>query len=95
MLLCGKRPLCYFHDHHNDDRVSLWCPAAPGAAEGLVAAEPERFFRPPASASGTFAGWLGVYLDVGHRDDVDWGEIADIIEQAYRQAAPVRLVELL
>jgi hypothetical protein len=49
-----KRPLCYFHDHHNDDRVSLWCPAPPGMQEALVAGEPERFFKPPTSASGAF-----------------------------------------
>jgi hypothetical protein len=36
----GKKPLCYFHDHHNDDRVSLWCPAPPGVQEQLVTAEP-------------------------------------------------------
>ena len=49
-----KRPVCYYHDHHGDGRVSLWCPAPPGVLEELVAAEPERFFEPPPSASGVF-----------------------------------------
>ena len=54
-----KRPLCYYHDdHHGDGRISLWCPAPPGVPEELVGAEPERFFEPTPSASGTFqAGW--------------------------------------
>jgi hypothetical protein len=55
----GKKPLCYFHDHHNDDRVSLWCPAPPGVQEQLVTAEPARFFKPTPSANGTFSDWLG------------------------------------
>src|SRR5882724_10709324 len=70
-----KRPLCYFHDHHNDDRVSLWCPVPLGLQQALVAADPQRFFKPPTSARGTFASWLGVYLDT---DTVDWDEIATI-----------------
>jgi hypothetical protein len=85
----GKRPLCYFHDHHNDDRVSLWCPAAPGVQEALVASEPARFFKPPTSASGAFSDWVGVFLDDG---DVDWDEIAEILEDAFRLVAPAKAV---
>ena len=84
-----KRPLCYFHDHHNDDRVSLWCPAAPGAQEALVASEPTQFFKPPTSASGTFSNWLGVFLD---HSAVDWNEIAEIVEDAFRLVAPATAV---
>jgi len=76
-----KRPLCSFHDHHNDDRVSLWCPASPGIQGELVAAEPQRFFKPPTSAKGTFSGWLGVYLDTSAENSVDWDEIASIYEE--------------
>jgi hypothetical protein len=85
----GKRPLCYFHDRHNDDRVSLWCPAAPGVQEALVDSEPTRFFKPPTSASGTFSNWLGVFLD---RPPVDWDEIAEIVEDAFRLVAPATAV---
>ena len=60
----GKRPIGYFHDHHNgDDRVSLWCPAGPGVQEKLVGGKPKRFFKPPMSSSGIFSGWVGAYLD--------------------------------
>jgi hypothetical protein len=88
-----KRPLCYYHDdHRGDGRISLWCPAPPGVQEELVSSEPERFFEPPTSAKGTFSGWLGVYLDTGGRNNVDWNEIAAILEDAYRNVAPKQLV---
>ena len=88
-----KRPLCYFHDNHNDDgRMSLWCPAPSGVPEELVSGEPERFFTPPTSAAGTFSGWLGVFLDTTGTNKVDWREVAAILEEAYRIVAPKRLV---
>jgi hypothetical protein len=88
-----KRPLCYFHDdHRGDGRISLWCPAPPGVPEELVGSEPERFFEPTPSAKGTFANWLGVYLDTTGQDTVDWDEVAAVVEDAYRMVAPKRLV---
>lgn len=87
-----KRPICYFHDHHNDDHVSLWCPAPPGVQEALVGSEPGRYFRPPTSASGTFSTWLGVYLDTSVDDPVDWDELAEILEDAFRLVAPASAV---
>ncbi len=75
-------------DHHHDDRLAFWCAAPPGAQEELVAAEPERFFRPPYVGG---RGWLGVWLDV----PVDWAEIAEIVTDAYRVIAPKKLVAQL
>ena len=77
--------MCAFADHHHDDRLAFWCAAPPGAQEELVAAEPDRFFRPPYVGG---RGWLGVWLDV----DPDWDEIAEIVLDAYRQIAPKKLV---
>lgn len=74
--------------HHDNGFPHLWCAAPPGAQAELVDSEPERFFRPPYVGG---RGWLGVRLDVG----VDWDEIAEICEAAYRQVAPKRLVTLL
>jgi hypothetical protein len=54
----------------------------------LVREEPERFFVPPYVGP---RGWLGVRLDV----DVDWQEVAGIVEDAYRMVAPRRLVAAL
>jgi hypothetical protein len=89
----GRRPLCYFHENHRGDgRISLWCPAPPGVPAELTGSEPDRFFHPTPSASGVFAGWLGVYLDIGR---VDWSEVASIIEEAFRTIAPKGLISQL
>jgi hypothetical protein len=84
-----RKSFVTFADHHHDDRLAFWCAAPPGAQEELVAADPDRFFRPPYVGG---RGWLGVYLDV---PDVDWTEIAEIVTDAYRQVAPKRLVARL
>ena len=85
-----KRPLCYYHDEHNDDgRVSLWCPVPDGMQQELVAIDPARFFAPPTSTRGVFSGWVGIYLDVA---TVDWTELAEILDESYRFIAPKRLV---
>jgi hypothetical protein len=74
--------------HHDHDFPHLWCAAPPGAQEELVAAAPERCFRPPYVGS---RGWVGLRLD----GDVDWDEVAELCADAYRVIAPKRLVKLL
>ena len=71
--------------HHADTFPHLWCAAPPGAQEMIVAARPDRFFRPPYVGH---RGWIGVRLD----RRVDWDEIAELCEDAYRTVAPARLV---
>ena len=75
--------------HHDLTFPHLWCAASPGVQEELVAAEPERFFRPPYVGG---RGWIGVRMD---GRDLDWDEIAAICEDAYRVVAPKKLVALL
>jgi hypothetical protein len=85
----GKKTLCMFvDDHHGDGILGLWCPAFPGVQEELVASEPDRFYRPPYVGP---SGWIGVRLD----RDVDWDEIAEIVQDSYRKVAPKTLVKLL
>ena len=92
----GKRPICYFHDDHNGDvRVSIWCPAPPGAQDELVAADSQRYFRPQPSAAGTFSEWIGIFLDDPQPSAEDWREIEGMLESAYRHVAPRSLVRLL
>lgn len=74
--------------HHDHDFPHLWCAAPPGAQASLVAENPRRFFRPPYVGH---RGWIGVRLD----GDVDWTEIAELAEDAYRTVAPARLIALL
>jgi hypothetical protein len=81
----GKKTFVMFADHHHDDRLAFWCAAPPGAQEAVVGSEPDRYFRPPYVGP---RGWLGVWLDV----PVDWGEIADLVDDAYRAVAPKRLI---
>jgi hypothetical protein len=89
----NKHPLCYYHDdHRGDGRVSLWFPVRARVQKEMVAAEPVRFFKPQTSASGTFENWLGMFLDVS---ELDWREIATLLEEAYRTVAPKRLVAQL
>jgi hypothetical protein len=83
-----KTFVMYLDDHHGDGRLALWCAAAPGVQSELVGQEPDRFFVPPYVGG---RGWLGVRLD----RDPDWDEIAEIIEDAYREVAPKRLLAVL
>lgn len=88
-----KRPLCYYHDdHRGDGRVSIWCPVQTELQGVLVANHPNRFFRPPTSTRGTFSGWLGVFLDTPGLNNVDWVEIAALLEDAFRLVAPRNLI---
>ena len=80
-----KKSFVTFANHHHDDRVAFWCAAPAGLQTSMVGSDPARFFVPPYVGH---RGWLGVYLDV----PVDWLEISDIVETAYRMIAPRRLI---
>jgi hypothetical protein len=73
-------------DHHGDGRFAIWCAAPDGMQKMLVEADPERFFVPPYVGH---RGWLGLRLDRG----VHWDELAGIVEDAYAEVAPAKLVE--
>ena len=74
--------------HHANDFPHLWCAGLPGAQHELVTSGPGRFFRPPYVGG---RGWVGVRLD----GDVDWAEIAELCQDAYRAVAPARLAARL
>ena len=82
----GKTTFVTYADHHHDDRLAFWCAAPAGAQESLVASDPERFFVPPYVGH---RGWLGFRLDRAP----DWDELAGIVEDAYAEVAPAKLVE--
>ncbi len=83
----GKRAfLMVLENHHGDGRFAVWCSAPAGLQDLLVEADPERFFVPPYVGH---RGWLGVRLDHGLTPD----ELAGIVEDAYAEVAPARLVE--
>jgi hypothetical protein len=71
---------------HGDGRFAIWCAAPAGLQAMLVEADGERFFVPPYVGH---RGWLGLRLDRG----LDWDEVAGIVEDAYAEVAPAKLVE--
>jgi hypothetical protein len=82
----GKRSfVMVMTNHHGDGRFAIWCAAPTGMQGMLVEADPERFFVPPYVGH---RGWLGVRLDRG----LDWNELAGIVEDAYAEVAPPKLV---
>ena len=85
-----KRVFVYcMPDGHHDNRFPhLWCAAPPGEQEALIAAAPDRYFRPPYVGH---RGWVGMRLD----REPDWAEVAEICEEAYRSVAPAALVARL
>jgi predicted DNA-binding protein (MmcQ/YjbR family) len=80
-----KKLFVSYANHHHDDRLAFWCASSVPVQQALVTSRPGEFFVPPYVGH---RGWLGVRLDV----PLDWDEIADLIEEAYRLVAPVRLV---
>jgi hypothetical protein len=83
----GKRAfLMVLTNFHGDGRFAIWCAAAAGLQEMLVDADPEKFFRPPYVGH---RGWLGVRLD----RELDWDELTGIVEDAYAEVAPPKLVD--
>ena len=75
-------------DHHHGGRPGVWLKSKHVVQEILLQRNPERFFKPPYVGPG---GWTGAFLD----KRPDWNEIAELLEDAYRQTAPRKLVATL
>jgi hypothetical protein len=85
-FFAGRQFLMLWADgHHDHDFAHLWCAAEPGAQEVLVASSDGRIFRPPYVGQ---RGWIGLRLDGA----VDWTEVAELVEDAYRCVAPKKFV---
>lgn len=67
-----------------EDGTAMTMKAAPGEQEALVAGDPDTFFVPPYVGHN---GWIGIRL----REDLDWTQIAELVEESYRMTAPKRL----
>lgn len=76
----GKMFAMYDNNHHDAGRIAVWCKAPIGFQSMMVEQSPRRFFVPPYVGVN---GWVGVRLDL----DVDWNEIASVVNQAYRMAS--------
>ena len=73
-------------NHHGGGRNALWLKATPANQSLMLAAHPDRFFKPPYVGP---SGWVGVWLD----SNTDWPELASLVEDAWRQIAPKKLVK--
>ena len=82
--IAGRAAFANLHEHPEDGRPTLWFKAGPGVQTELVEEEPDRFFVPPYVGP---RGWVGLRLDV----DLDWDEVAGVVEEAWRMTAPKRL----
>lgn len=66
---------------------AIWAAAAPGVRHELVAEAPDRFFEPPFGGSD----WIGLRL-CGDHDAIDWDEVGEVLQDAFRHVAPAYLV---
>ena len=73
------RTFASVHDEREwfEGRLCLWAAGPKELQETLVADGPERFFVPPYVGH---RGWVGLRLDL---PEVDWNEVAGVIEDAY------------
>lgn len=81
-----KKTFCtVHHNHHGDGVFGIWAAAPVGAQQALIESDPARYYRP---AYVGHRGWVGMRLE----GKVDWQEVAEIIEDAYRAVAPKKLL---
>lgn len=85
----GKKTFCSFHDAPDKyGGRAVWIKATLEAQEGLVEQDPDAFFVPPYVGP---SGWIGVRT----HDDIDWGLLAQLLEDGYRMVAPKRAIKAL
>ena len=87
----GKKMFAMFANaanHHGGGRHAVWCKATHMTQSLLVGRHPERYFVPPYVGP---SGWVVMYLD----RHPDWREVAYRLREAYRLAAPKKLLAKL
>ena len=83
------RTFAYYLDDHRGNEGIVGVVFKTPASEGLIAAQPDRFYKP---AYLHQRGWVGLRLDAG---PVDWTEVADFVTDSYLAVAPKRLAAQL
>jgi hypothetical protein len=83
-----KRVFAMFaNNHHNDGRIAVWLPAAPGLQATLIESSPETYFRPPYVGG---RGWIGILLE-----NISDEDLAFHIRDGWRLVAPKTLQSLV
>lgn len=74
--------------HHGGGRPGVWLKSTHPNQDLLVRSDPDRFFVPPYVGP---SGWVGIFLD----GIPDWEMTAELVGDAYRLAAPKKLLARL
>ena len=82
----NRSAFVFLRHSRKENHVALWFKASSGVQEELVEQDPDRFFAPPYLGP---AGWVGMRLDI----DLDWEEVAEAMEQAWRLVAPKKAIK--
>jgi hypothetical protein len=85
--VAGKMFAMLDDHHHGAPDLSVWLKSDFETQALLVESAPKRFFVPPYQGK---AGWVAARLDA----NTDWEELAELVEEAWRRAAPPRLTRL-
>jgi hypothetical protein len=70
--------------HHGRGRPGVWI----ASQDMVLRARPDRYFSPPYVGP---SGWIGAWLDKSPL----WGEITELLRDAYRLKAPKKLADTL
>jgi hypothetical protein len=74
--------------HHGRGRPGVWIASTHVTQDLVLRARPDRYFSPPYVGP---SGWIGAWLDKSPL----WGEIAELLRDAYRLKAPKKLANSL
>ena len=74
--------------HHGRGRPGVWIASTHVTQDMVLRARPDRYFSPPYVGP---SGWIGAWLDKSPL----WGEITELLRDAYRLKAPKKLADTL
>ena len=74
--------------HHGRGRPGVWIASTHVSQDMVLRARPDRYFSPPYVGP---SGWIGAWLDKNPL----WGEITELLRDAYRLKAPKKLADSL
>ena len=75
-------------NHHGAGRPSVWILSVGMEQDLVLRARPDRYFKPPYVGP---SGWIGAWLD----KNPPWGEIEELLRDAWRRRAPKNIVALI
>lgn len=75
-------------NHHGAGRPAVWILSVNIEQDLVLRARPDRYFKPPYVGP---SGWIGAWLD----KNPPWGEIEELLRDAWRRRAPKKIVALL